>query len=498
MKTARHIAALLAALWALGAQALTVNVVPGGLREAVEKPGEVTELTVRGSVDMTDFEFITLRMENLRVLDLGGATVSAYRGVPTAFGRTSAAADELPEGALMVASLESVTLPAGLTAIGDGALGGTSVSSITLPATLRTIGRNAFAESKKLKFIALPASVTEIGAGAFAGCTSLERATVGGAVTALPPSAFQGCTVLTSVSLPAALESIGARAFAGCTALQTLSLPASLRKIESGAFFGSGLRTLDMSGCSALEEIGDWAFASVPSLEQTVFPPSVGCIGEGAFFNDINMPLEALPGGLTEISDYSLRGVNASAEIDIPDGVTAVGRHALAQWKGIQVLTLPSTLEEIGDGAMAGWSALRTIDAGKTNVVPRLGADVWAGIDRTAVTLTVSNDLKEAYEGAPQWQEFDIRAEQNAVELPSENPEGALTARFEGLTLHLEGPEAITSVALYDLAGRCCSMPVSGSGERRVSVDTSAWDTPVMIVRVTLADGSHSVMKLSR
>lgn len=485
---------------AAGASALTVSVNPGGLRAAVADPASVTELTVSGSVDMTDFEFITMEMTALRTLDLGGATVAAYSGEPGVTGRTSSAAGELPEGALMVASLESVTLPASLTAIGSGAFGSSSLRAITLPESLKSIGTGAFAECRSLREVTVPASVTSLGQKVFAGCVSLETVTVGGPVGEVPAGAFRGCSALRSVSLPASVGAIGEDAFAGCASLETLAFPAGLRTIGSRAFFGSGLRSADLAACAKLEGVGNWAFACSAALESVTFPQSMTHMGTGAFFNDASMLLDAAPQGVAEIADYSLRGVGGAPEVTLPEGVTSIGRHALANWTGVQTLTLPSTLESVDDGAMANWSALREIDAQKAVAVPRLGAGVWEGVDQPVVTLRVSNDLREEFENAPQWQEFKIEAMQNPTGVPAvdEAAEGAVSARFEGLTLHISAPAEIAGVQLYDLQGRRFAFPVSADSATQASVDTSAWDSAVMIVRVVLSDGTAATMKLSR
>lgn len=499
MKTARFIAVLALASMTAAASALTVNVSPGGLRDAVADPAAVTELTVSGSLDVTDFDFITMEMSGLRTLDLSGASVAAYSGAATWTGRTQSAADELPEGALMVASLESVTLPEGLAVIGSGALGSSSIQSITLPATLRRVENRAFAECKRLTSVTVPASVTELGESVFAGCTSLENVSISGAVAGVPAGMFRGCVALTSVSLPASAEVIGEEAFAGCRSLESVTFPEGLRQIGSRAFYGAGLHMADLSGCRNLEGIGSWAFASAPGLECVAFPDVVTHIGAGAFFNDGSLLLEGLPEGLDEIADYSLRGVRSAADVSIPEGVTAVGRHAMAGWSGIQMLTLPSTLGSIGDMAMAGWSELRRINAERTDAVPLLGADVWQGVDQSAVTLQVSQDLKEDYENAPQWQDFRIEALQDPTSLATvDGGAGSVGARFEGYTLHITAQAGIAGVQLYDIAGRSFAMPVSGRSETGVSIDTSAWDTPVMIVRVIMSDGSAATMKLSR
>ena len=65
------------------------------------------------------------------------------------------------------------------------------------------------------------------------------------------------------------------------------------------------------------------------------------------------------------------------------------------------------------------------------------------------------------------------------------------------MTLHLTAPVEIAGVEIFDAAGRSFSLPSQGAG-CEMAVDTSAWNSPVMIVRVVMTDGSAAALKLSR
>lgn len=115
-------------------------------------------------------------------------------------------------------SLESISLPDGLTTIGWCAFEGcTGLESINLPDGLTTIGYAAFYECTSLKSITLPDSVATIGSGAFAHCTSLEDISLPDGVTVIEEGAFQKCTSLKSINLPDGLTSIDSWIFWGCS-----------------------------------------------------------------------------------------------------------------------------------------------------------------------------------------------------------------------------------------------------------------------------------------
>ena len=80
------------------------------------------------------------------------------------------------------------------------------------------------------------------------------------------------------------------------------------------------------------------------------------------------------------------------------------------------------------------------------------------------MVLYVPRDLYPEYASTPQWKEFNIQAGSTGSDTPVVAPaDAAVSARFEGVTLHLP-----------------------------------AWNSPVMIVRVVMTDGSAAALKLSR
>lgn len=484
----------------LSAAALTVETQAGGLRNAVPNPSEETSLTVTGSLDVTDFDFLR-EMTSLESLDLSGVTIAPYQGRKSETGQTSSPAGVLPYCALMSGNFSTLVLPAGLTEIADGALGNTRVRQLVIPSTVTRIATGAFSGMTALETITLPASVREIGNMVFKDCKALKTVVIEAPLTALPASSFQGCESLTSVKLPASLTSVGARAFAGCTALTSVDFPASLTSVGDEAFSHSGLTAADLSGCEGLTSVGDWAFANCGSLRTVALPGSVGALGVGAFFKDaaIDASLaQLLPEGTDTVADYLLYGTSVNPE-DIGDtSLETVGKYALSGLSA-QKITLPATLKMLDDNAMERWT-VEHIDATALQEAPPLGTSVWEGVDQPQVTLLVGVGQGDYYKELPQWQDFNVVALSGTDAPTIDNDAEAntgLTAAFDGTVLHLAASVDIRAAQLYDVSGRCFTIAQNFQSPT-MQVDTAPYDARVFIVRVLLADGSTPVLKLVR
>ena len=108
--------------------------------------------------------------------------------------------------------LTSVTIPEGVTSIGQQAFRGSAVNTVSLPGTLTTIDTYAF-YGAKLTSVYIPKSVTKIGQYAFGALTTLTNVTfeLGGTDDlTIDQYAFQN-TRFTTITLPARTVDIGGR-----------------------------------------------------------------------------------------------------------------------------------------------------------------------------------------------------------------------------------------------------------------------------------------------
>ena len=116
--------------------------------------------------------------------------------------------------------MTSLTLPSGVTSIGDYAFQDCSgLTSLTLPSGVTSIGICAFYDCSGLTSLTIPSSVTSIGDKAFYGCSELTSLTIPSSVTEIGWGAFRGCSGLTSIYVyPENLPELGIDIFTGCDA----------------------------------------------------------------------------------------------------------------------------------------------------------------------------------------------------------------------------------------------------------------------------------------
>lgn len=156
--------------------------------------------------------------------------------------------------------LKSVSLPEGITSIGDSAFGGCrKISNLILPDTIQSIGSQAFSSCSALVSVKLPSSLDTLGFASFSYCESLESISLPEGFKSLEGQTFKECTSLNTVSLPQSLQVIDYLDFSNCTQLASITLPTNLTRINFSAF----------SGCASLQRVS--------------LPASVEYVGSGAF-----------------------------------------------------------------------------------------------------------------------------------------------------------------------------------------------------------------------
>ena len=485
---------LLAASISLCTSAVEVTTTPGSLSTAVENNTNATTLVVTGEINAADFEFVANEMVSLTTLDLSGAKVVAYSGSPILLGKTNYQANAIPAYALAGSKIESIVLPNDLTIIGEGAFSATKLTSITIPESVTEIGMGAFSNCDELTSVIVPSSVTTLGSHAFIDCDKLQTITLG--VSKINASTFARCKSLNSVTAITLVE-IGENAFKGCYSLKNFVFAKNLKIIGNSAFQGSGLTSIDFSTNESLDSIGAWAFAQCGALTTAKMNDNTSKIGEGAFFDDASLVSFNMPLACTVAPNYIFKGATSiDTTYVLNHNVTTIGDYALMGWNHVTTFTLPNNLEYIGSNAFEGWTSLIQLDAeGIEKAVPELGANVWEGVDQSNVSLFVAEDLVEDYKITDQWKEFKISARTSVEDILSDES-NHINVYFVGYDLIVKANQEIAQVDLYDSSARQYVVELANSEE--VTINTSHWNCQFYIVKVILADGSVSTIKIAR
>lgn len=232
----------------------------------------------------------------------------------------------------------SITIPLGVTAIGNHAFSGCNgLTSITIPESVTAIGDHAFSGCNRLASITIPEGVTDIGDSAFMDCTDLTSITIPESVTNMGNEVFRGCSGLTNITLPAGVTSIGEYMFSGCSSLMSITLP------------------------TGVTDIGKCAFSSCKKLTHIILPESVTDIGRSAFSNCAGLGKITIPAGVTEIDNFMFESCTSLARITISFGVTRIGNNSFKNCKSLETVTIPSSVTGIGFFAFEGCTGLTSV-----------------------------------------------------------------------------------------------------------------------------------------
>ncbi len=314
-------------------------------------------------------------------------------------------------------SLTGVTIPAGVTSIGDDAFYECkNMTHVTLPEGLTQVGFRAFFQCTGLTAIVIPKSLTVIGNESFSNCSKVTSLTIPEGVTAIGAFAFSGFWSLTELTLPSTLRSIGHGAFYYCTGLQRVTLPAELTDIGGRAFGNTPWQTAmgdfpvvngvllayqgtasDVTVPSTATVIGEQAFYDLSGVRSVTLPASVTSIGTRAFYGCAGLSGLTVRGSIESIGsfafdetpwlasqrefvivgDYLIVYRGSGGDVEIPEGVKTIGERAFAKAESLKSVTLPASLRSIGDRAFSYCANLKTVRAASS--LTEVGKDVFEG-----------------------------------------------------------------------------------------------------------------------
>ena len=301
-----------------------------------------------------------------------------------------------------------------------------SLTSITIPSGVTSIGNSAFSGCGSLVSITIPSGVESIGSRAFNSCSSLESVTMQGTI---PPTlavedkdigktyVFDSCKFVTdnaqgikiplgtvesyktawaewadyitgdsksadgflvsgtdwmldvdgkltirsdkgmegwqnigkinharqvvSVEIAAGVTCIPGSSFAECENLKQILIPSGVKNIGNRAFFGCSLTSITIP--SSVTSIGNQAFSGCTRLTSITIPSGVAGIGELAFSGCGSLTGIILPSGVTSIEDGVFYNCSSLTSITIPSGVMGIGAYAFRGCSSLERVIMQGT-----------------------------------------------------------------------------------------------------------------------------------------------------------
>lgn len=321
----------------------------------------------------------------------------------------------------------AITIPDGVTEIGDQAFINSALTSITIPNTVTLIGERAFLEASALKGVVIPDSLTEIGIDAFAGVNSMESFTVGASnsnyraidgvlfnklgteliaypaskdatsyeipngVTGIGRRSFWGAARLTSITIPNGVTSIGNQSFLYTGGLISIKIPNSVTFIDANAFQGTGIKKITFP--SSVASIGNDTFVEANALE------SIRFLGiEAPTLSNLSAPSSATaiinPGatGFTPIVDGKWKGliiVTASTELLASEAAASVDALIVALPASDSISTANSV------AITSARAAFNALNVAAKDLVTTLSVLVAAEAKLLSLQDTTADDVAE-------------------------------------------------------------------------------------------------------
>ena len=276
-------------------------------------------------------------------------------------------------------SLNSVSLPASITAIGGNAFADTGLTSLKLPEKLEIIGSSFLSGTAGVTRLFIPKTVTDMygknmwGYGALRGSnveylefedginkipkgaamadTALKEVVIPDSVTSIEPETFHGCKALKSISLPDGITQIGINAFAD-TGLEALVLPKQLQLIRANFLAGTkGVTRLTIPK-TVTDMYGNdmWSKGALreSSVEVLEFEDGSRQIPRGAAMADTALKEVVIPESITSIGADAFNGCSSLRTVAIPDAVTSIGANAFNGCTNLHSIYLSENAIDIG------------------------------------------------------------------------------------------------------------------------------------------------------
>ena len=360
------------------------------------------------------------------------------------------------DGAFKYTSLETVTIPEGVTGVGTRSFyGNKKLTTVSLPASLTTIGEYAFSDNKSLSTVTLASGSQLSGVGGYAfSNTEITAFSFPTTISKIGHNAFMNCTSLASVTFAegnSSLSQIGAYAFAN-TAITTFSFPTAVDSSSNPAIITLG-GTVSLGGNSGeenpkdpkdpkegekggekgkedpepVQQTGDvYIFNGCKSLAIVYISESVASIDQ-LFLNCPELRTITISPFNQNLMDHSsdpiVINLNGNAiryvygkitgAFAIPAGITEISPYAFDGQTEITSLTIPSSVANIGDAAFRNCMNLTTVTFEDGSTLNKISNNAFQNC-KSLTTVTLTNSITSignfAFAGCTSLSSFDFSA----------------------------------------------------------------------------------------
>ncbi|WP_296327873.1 BspA family leucine-rich repeat surface protein [uncultured Treponema sp.] len=219
---------------------------------------------------------------------------------------------------------------------------------------------NAGSGRHNLVSITLPEGVTEIGDVAFRDCEALTTVYLPASLAEFPGWAFLECPSLSSIQLAEgsktykqvekALYSInGTELVLYCDKTETgsFTVPAEVTKIGDFAFEGCQIANIDFAEGSELTTLGSDVFYHCSKLSSITLPDTVAEVGHECVFSDCtSLETFTVPANLTELTYAFFSGCSNLTTVVLPAGLTTIGLNAFSSCDSLTTVYYTGTEEQ--------------------------------------------------------------------------------------------------------------------------------------------------------
>lgn len=350
--------------------------------------------------------------------------------------KLSSGMTEIPKGFLSCSGqvaaekFTELTIPKGITSIGDNAFAGNNLTSLVIPEGVKTIGGSAFSQTqtcRALEEITLPEGLKSIGRWAFR-YAKVTKVNLPSTVTTLHKDAFRDCPasgekVKLYTTNKAQLEDFG-----------SFAATSNYHEIVYSNLVGTGWSeddfTFEGNTVTGWSEKGNVTRLSNKKLVVPAVNPETGeeiaRVGEMAF---------KIPDSeVTQLKD-SVESPNGMENVKIPDTIAELGEKAF-EYNSLETVALPDSLKTIGMHAFHG-NQLTKIE------VPDSVTDIQSGAfaENNLTSIKLPNGLKKLESGV-----FSMNIRLEHIDIPDTVTEIGDMA-FAGARLtSLDIPKSVTKI----------------------------------------------------